>query len=126
MQELLDLLIAEMKELEVETRGTWSEIIRLMGFSCNISPAIHEQTRVDESILKDSRAKIQDMLKKVGTVKSCSVEILDFCSKQKFDYKIRCASLYRFIQSRDRKAIQCALCLCAPRASVKLEQCMGV
>jgi hypothetical protein len=64
MQDLLDLVTAEMKELEEETRGTWSDFILLMGFSHNFS--LLKPARVDEAIFKDSRTKIQVMLKKVG------------------------------------------------------------
>ena len=67
MQDLLDLLTAEMKELEEETRGTWSDFILLLGFSHNFSPQIVKPTGVDDPVLQDSRAKIQDMLKKVST-----------------------------------------------------------
>ena len=67
MQDLLNQLTAEIQELEEEKRGTWSDFIELMGLSGKFSLESLQPARVDAAgKTKDSRIKIQDMLKKVG------------------------------------------------------------
>ena len=61
MQDLLDLLAGDIKTLEEQTRGTWSDFLRLMSLG-GIDP---KPTSDDFGMLKDSRARFREMIEKV-------------------------------------------------------------
>jgi hypothetical protein len=61
LQDLLDLLVGDIKTLEEQTRGTWTDFRRMMSFG-GVDPA---STSSDFGILKDSRAQYREMIEKV-------------------------------------------------------------
>jgi hypothetical protein len=61
LQDLLDLLVGDIKSLEEQTRGTWTDFRRMMSLG-GVEPALSSS---DLGILKDSRAQYREMIEKV-------------------------------------------------------------